>query len=285
MMRLTLLFLLTYAIFSSAPGAVSAAGEPEPVKASMLSDVSAVTPGEPFDVAVHLEVEPRWHVYWKNPGDSGLPTSVEFTLPPGFNATGLKWPVPSVFKGSGGLTDYGYEGSLLLSARVTPPRGLKPGSSVDIKASVSWVSCRDICIPGRAELELKLPVSKSAERVNSKLFAEWRDRLPVNYSGSAPPFEIELKTVSKGGNEYSAAILLDPKETLSGVGLYPVPGSSYLVNNIVVGTGGDGKTSISFEVKALQQQGASKNEIDTLIVYMDKSGRISGYEFPVTLSR
>ncbi|MEW6143700.1 MAG: protein-disulfide reductase DsbD domain-containing protein [Thermodesulfobacteriota bacterium] len=285
MIRLFLILLLMFAVISFVRTGVSANEQPQPVKARILAGVSAVAPGEPFDVAVLLEVEPHWHVYWKNPGDSGLPTSVEFALPPGFTASGLRWPVPSVFKGSGGLTDYGYEDSLLLSARVTPPRDLKPGSSVDIKAMVSWVSCRDICIPGRAELVLTLPVSKSAGRVNTELFTEWNARLPVNYSGRKPPFDIELETVSKGENEYSVVILLDPEDALAGVGLYPAPGSSFIVDGIAVGSGGGGKTSISFDVKALQPHGASQNQIETLVVYKDKSGSISGYEFPVTLSR
>jgi DsbC/DsbD-like thiol-disulfide interchange protein len=285
MARYMLLLFLIYAVFVCMPHGASADEQPKPVKVRILADVSAVAPGEPFDVAVHFEVEPHWHVYWKNPGDSGLPTSVEFALPPGFTASGLRWPVPSVFKGPGGLVDYGYEDSLLLSARVTPPRDLKPGSTADIKARVSWVSCKDICIPGRAELGLTLPVSKSAVRANSDLFSEWSDRLPVNFSGNAPPFEIGIKTVSKKENEYSVEILLDPEDALAGVGLYPAPGNSFIVEDIAVGSGGGGKTSITFDVKALWQQGASQHEIETLIVYTDKSGKKSGYEFPVTLSR
>jgi thiol:disulfide interchange protein DsbD len=285
MTRLTLLLFLISAVFSSAPHAVSADEQPAPVKAHILADVSAIAPGEPFDVAVLLEVEPHWHVYWKNPGDSGLPTSVEFALPQGFTVGELKWPVPTVFKSAGGLTDYGYEGSLLLSARVSPPRGLEPGSSVDIKARVSWVSCRDICIPGRAELELKLPVSKSAERANTELFSEWRDRLPVNYSGSSPPFEIEIKTVPKSENEHTVEMFLDPEGTITGVGLYPMPGNSFIVDGIVVRNGEIGKKSITFDVKVLPSLEQSQKDLDTLIVYTDKSGKKSGYEFPVTLSQ
>jgi DsbC/DsbD-like thiol-disulfide interchange protein len=285
MKRLTLLILLACAIFSYAPGTASAGEEPAPVKARILADVSAIAPGEQFDVAVFFEVEPHWHVYWKNPGDSGLPTSVEFTLPQGFTVGELKWPVPSLLKGAGGLTDYGYEDSLLLSARVTPPSDLMPGSVALIKARVSWVSCSDICIPGRAELELTLPVSKRAQSANTDLFSEWRDRLPLNYSGGAPPFKIDLKTVSKKENEYSVEILLDSEKTISGVGLYPVAGNSFLVDDIAAGAGEGGKTSITFGVKTLSSRGQSQRVLDTLIVYTGKSGKKSGYEFPVTLSR
>ena len=286
MIRFTLLFFMTCSILSAArPGAV--AGErPRPVEAGILADVSAVTPGAPFEVGVLLKIDPHWHVYWKNPGDSGLPTSVVFTLPRGFTASELKWPIPSVLKGAGGLTDYGYEDSLLLSARVTPPPDLKPGAAVKITALASWVSCRDICIPGKAGLELEMPVSKSAERVNTDLFSEWSARLPVNYSGRTPPFDIDIKTVSKRENEYSVVILLGPKDGLSGIGLYPVPGNSFIVDDIVAGTDkGSGKSSAAFDVKVLPSGGQLQKGLETLIVYTDKGGKRSGYELQVPLSK
>lgn len=286
MMRFTLLFLMACSIFSAAHVGVIAGEQPRPVSAEILADVSAVTPGVPFEAAVLLKVDPHWHVYWKNPGDSGLPTSVEFTLPPGFTASEIKWPIPSVFKGAGGLTDYGYEDSLLLSAGIVPPADLKSSTAVKITAVVSWVSCRDICIPGKAELELGMPVSESARRVNTDLFSEWSARLPVNYSGNTPPFEIDIKTVPKHENEYSVVILLGPKDSSSGIGLYPVPGNSFIVDDIVAGTDeGSGRSSAAFDVKVLPSRGQPQKGLETLIIYTDKGGKRSGYELQVPLSK
>lgn len=277
---------MTCSIFSAAQEGVIAGEQPRPVKAEVLAGVSAVTPGAPFEAAVLLKVDPHWHVYWKNPGDSGLPISVEFTLPRGFTASELKWPIPSVFKGAGGLTDYGYEDSLLLSAGITPPADLKPGTAAKIMARVSWVSCKDICIPGKAELELVMPVSESARLVNTDLFSEWSARLPVNYSGKMPPFEIDIITVPKDENEYSVVVLLGPKDSMSGIGLYPVPGNSFIVDDIVVGTDeGSGRISAAFDVKVLPSQGQPQKGLETLVVYTDKDGKRSGYELQVPLSR
>ncbi|HSC34819.1 MAG TPA: protein-disulfide reductase DsbD domain-containing protein, partial [Thermodesulfobacteriota bacterium] len=281
-MRFTLLFLMACSIFSAAHVGVIAAEQPRPVRAEILADVSAVTPGVPFEAAVLLKVDPHWHVYWKNPGDSGLPTSVEFTLPPGFTASEIKWPIPSMFMGAGGLTDYGYEDSLLLSAGIVPPADLKPSTAVKITAVVSWVSCRDICIPGKAELELEMSVSESARRVNTDLVSEWSARLPVNYSGNTPPFEIDIKTVPKDENEYSVVILLGPKDSSSGIGLYPVPGNSFIVDDIVAGTDeGSGRSSAAFDVKVLPSRGQPQKGLEALIVYTDKDGKRSGYELEV----
>ncbi len=284
MKRFTLLFLMACSIFSAAQVGVIASEQPRPVRAEILADVSAVKPGAPFEAGVLLKVDPHWHVYWKNPGDSGLPTSVEFTLPEGFKASELRWPIPSIFEGAGGLTDYGYEDSLLLSAVITPPLDLKPGTSVTIKARASWVSCRDICIPGRAELELEMPVSMSTERANTDLFSEWSARLPVNYSGSTPPFGTDIKTVPKNGNEYSVVILIDPKDGMSGIGLYPVPGNSFIVDDIVIGTDEEsGRSSAALDVKVLQPGGKPHKGLEALVVYTDKDGKRSGYELQVPL--
>lgn len=284
MIRLTLLLCLICCAVTSTAIRAAADGRPMPVKARMLADVSAVAPGEPFEIAVLLEIEPHWHVYWKNPGDSGLPTSVAFTLPEGYKASGLEWPVPGILKGAGDVTDYGYEGSLLLSARVTPPPGIEPGTVAKFTARVSWVSCRDICIPGRAELKLDMPVSKDAERVNAELFSEWRSRLPVNLTGGAPPFHTDLKTMPKGGDEYSVTISLDSNEDLKNVAIYPVPGNSYIVGDITVKEDG-GKSIISFDVKEIKSNGAPEKTLDTLIVYAGKGVNKSGYEFRIPLHR
>jgi len=286
MIRLKLFLLLTCFALTFLAARVIADEQPKPVEARILADVSAVSPGEPFEIAVLLELEPHWHVYWKNPGDSGLPTSVVFSLPEGFTSSALSWPVPGILKGAGGVTDYGYEDSLLLSVRITPPPDIKPGTVARITARVSWVSCRDICIPGRTELTLDMPVSKTSELVNPELFSEWRGRLPVNLTGVAPPFLTGLKTVSKGENEYSVVITLDSKDNLKDVALYPVPGNSFLIGEIVVKTDEEGgKSSISFDVKETAPDESPRKGLDTLIVYTGKDGKKSGYELQVPLHK
>jgi DsbC/DsbD-like thiol-disulfide interchange protein len=284
MTRLFLVFFSVLLLISVPLIRVNTEERPEPVKAKLLADASAIAPGATFELAVLFEIDPHWHVYWKNPGDSGLPTSVVFMLPEGFKAGDIRWPVPSVLKGAGGLNDYGYEDSLLLSSKVTAPSDLKPGSTVEMAANVSWISCKDICIPGRTKLELKLPVSDASLSVNSDLFAAWRERLPLNYSGARPPFEIGVKTEAKNENVSSVSILLHALDDVSGVDLYPVPGNSFLVDNIVVETNKtSGETSVNFDVKRLASKAASSRKLETLIVYKDKAGKSSAVELPVSI--
>jgi DsbC/DsbD-like thiol-disulfide interchange protein len=285
MLRSVFIIISVLFVLSFPPVGRSAEVKHSPVQAKLLADVSALKPGARFELAVLFEMDPHWHIYWKNPGDSGLPTSVDFELPEGFEAGGIGWPVPSQLKGAGGTNDYGYEGTLLLSAGIRAPSDLKPGSTVTLGARVSWVSCSDICIPGRTELQLKLPVSDKPGRVNTALFTSWRARLPASYSDSGLPFKITAKTVKKNENESAVSILLYSASSLRGIDLYPVPGNSYVVDNIVVGgnKAGGKPYRINFDVRKLKTETAAPDEIETLIVYTNNAGKRSGVVFPVDI--
>src|SRR5271168_3908009 len=84
------------------------------VQAELLANVSEIQPGKPFWLGVHFVIDPSWHIYWKNPGDAGLPTRVKLTLPDGFTAGPLQFPTPSRFEQPGGIVIYGYENSVTL---------------------------------------------------------------------------------------------------------------------------------------------------------------------------
>ncbi len=128
------------------------------VEAELVPAVASVQPGRPFDVALRLAHDPQWHTYWVNPG-TGYPTTIKWTLPPGWQAGGIRWPVPRVLTDAGGgITGNGYAGEVFLLVRLTPPAGLRPGGSVTLKAEAGWLMCRQVCMPGEAALELTLPV-------------------------------------------------------------------------------------------------------------------------------
>jgi thiol:disulfide interchange protein DsbD len=128
------------------------------VEAELVPAVTSVQPGQAFAVAVRLAHDTHWHSYWINPG-TGLPTTVKWTLPPGWQAGNIQWPVPHVLReAGGGIIGNGYDGEVFLFIQLTPPASLKPGGSVTLKAAVEWLMCRDVCMPGNAALDLTLPV-------------------------------------------------------------------------------------------------------------------------------
>lgn len=132
-----------------------ATAESEPLTVSCVADSHSITPGTPFYVAIVLDHQEGWHSYWKNPGEIGIPTSVEWQLPEGFTVSELKWPVPSSFS-EGGIVGFGYEGKTYLLAEITPPHTLDI-AHYPVKATVSWLVCsKDACLPGSKEIELRL---------------------------------------------------------------------------------------------------------------------------------
>src|SRR5438874_12359056 len=111
MRRLLALFILLLPAgpaFAQAPAQAQAVVKTDNVRAELISEVSQVKPGEPFWVALRLTIRPHWHTYWKNPGDSGLPTEINWTLPAGVKAESIVWPTPTLID-VGGIINYGLQ--------------------------------------------------------------------------------------------------------------------------------------------------------------------------------
>jgi thiol:disulfide interchange protein DsbD len=133
------------------------------VRATLVSEAAAITPGQSFLVALRMDHEEHWHSYWKNPG-TGLPTTLAWKLPEGFSAGEIQWPAPLVLRDvTGSVSGYGYEGVLLLPVRITAPAGLKAGQTVRLHAEAAWLMCKESCVPGKASLDLELRVADKAE--------------------------------------------------------------------------------------------------------------------------
>ncbi len=124
--------------------------------ARLFLDSIEAGPGETVMAAVELKMNPGWHTYWVNSGDSGLPTSIRWTLPEGIKAGPIQWPLPikSVFEGE---NLYGYEGVVTLLVPITVSAEAKPGNAA-LLAVVDWLECEKLCIPGRAKLSAELVI-------------------------------------------------------------------------------------------------------------------------------
>lgn len=132
------------------------------VEASLIAETRSIVPGQPLHLALRQEIQPGWHTYWTNPGDSGLPTTIDLTLPPGFMAGAIVWPTPQRFA-SGPVVDYGYEHEVILPVTIETPATLQAGVDISLKAHISWLVCSDTCIPEDAELTMSIPVSAMTE--------------------------------------------------------------------------------------------------------------------------
>lgn len=125
--------------------------------AEIVADHTAIAPGGTIHVALRQQIDAGWHTYWRNPGDSGQATTLDWTLPAGWKAGEIVWPAPQQLK-IGPLMDYGYTGSVLLPVTLTAPADAKPGQTVTLKAHTAFLVCQDVCVPEDAQLTLDLPV-------------------------------------------------------------------------------------------------------------------------------
>jgi len=132
------------------------------IAANLVAETRSLVPGQPLHLALRLQIQPGWHTYWSNPGDSGLPTTIDWTLPREFKAGPIMWPTPERFA-YGPVVDYGYENETLLPVTIDVPANLAPGGDIVLAAHASWLVCSDTCIPEDAELKISVPVAAQAE--------------------------------------------------------------------------------------------------------------------------
>jgi len=130
------------------------AGDTGPVKCRLLSAHETYQADSSVLVGVELSMQPGWHVYWVNPGDAGMATSIELTMPDGWTHGPIPWPVPIKFQ-NGALRGFGYEGDVLVPIRLSPGRDF--GETAEVTVKVAWLACNeDACVPGSAELRVRL---------------------------------------------------------------------------------------------------------------------------------
>ncbi len=180
-MRALRFWLIALAGVSSAAFALSGnTAATDNVKARLVSEVTAVAPGQVFWVALELDIRDGWHTYWRNPGDSGEPTKLTWQLPQGFSAGDVVWTTPHRFE-IAPLVNYGYAKHAVHLVQITAPKDLKVGAPVSLAAKASWLVCSDVCIPEDANLQLTMPTGAQAGGIDpafKELFTTARSELP-----------------------------------------------------------------------------------------------------------
>jgi len=162
--------------------------------ARIVVDSYSLEKSRSVPIGILIELEKDWHIYWRNPGDSGMPTSIDFEIPEGVSVSEIEWPVPKVFEYEG-LASYGYDGQILLIADLNIPESFV-SNSITVSAKIKSLICRDVCIPFNLTVskEIKLTNAFSAEEEITKLFSQTRINLPEVKN------DFELSVVSDKNN-------------------------------------------------------------------------------------
>jgi len=161
----------------------------EQVRAELVALApDGVHAGDAVWVGLKLSHQPHWHTYWKNPGDSGLPTTLQWTLPTGVAAGDIAWPAPQRIA-IGTLANYGFEDTVLLPVPLTIAKDFLSSASalsgsLEIRLSAAWLVCRQECIPQEGNFVLRIPVQGSTG-LHAADFAAARAASPQSFSGSA----------------------------------------------------------------------------------------------------
>lgn len=204
-MRLFVASLLCW-LFAAIPVSAGPIGGTENVRASLILETVGLKPGTAPMAALRLEMREGWHSYWINPGDSGMETTIEWSLPAGVTAGAIQWPTPERIP-VGPLVNYGYGHNALLLVPLTVDRVMVPGQPVTLTAKAAWLACADVCIPEEATLTLDLPVLDApGPSPEAALIAAAHAALPT-----ASPW---AATVSRADQQFRlslAATGLDPK--------------------------------------------------------------------------
>ena len=217
-----LIFLSGYTLAEDSPNAGN-----RYVKVSIVADSRIFQPpaseSAPVGrVGVLFEIEPGWHIYWRNSGEAAVPTQVKWSVPQGWNTAELRWPAPYKFIERGNIITFGYRDRVLLPTDLFAPLIIpSDGETVTIRAKVSWLVCKDICVPGSRDLTATFPFSASEPEEPSAQYPVFEE------------FDATTPRVVKQSDKFSAVPVLDMERV--------APGGSFKLGIILTGFPGKGE--------------------------------------------
>lgn len=190
------------------------------VQAELLALTQGYEPGKPVRIGVKFKIAPKWHIYWHNPGDSGQETVVKLTLPEGWKQGAWEFPLPKKFMQPGDFIGYGYEEEVVLFTTVTPSETAQ-GEAV-IKATAIYLVCEATCIPGQAQVSLKLSQGKTEDSPNKALLEKWTAKLPMS-----DQIKVQSgQTLKPGDPAKELVVTLPAQDAWKDVEVFPFPSSS-----------------------------------------------------------
>ncbi|MFN4244413.1 MAG: protein-disulfide reductase DsbD domain-containing protein [Tepidisphaerales bacterium] len=275
------------------------ASPPPPVDQLVTSRLAAetayATPGRPVTLALTFTLAPGWHIYWLNPGDSGIPTQPTLELPQGWSAGPWQFPLPKTFTQPGGLVGYGYSDTVTLLVEVTPPDSFTSGDA-ELAVDTTFLVCETVCIPGRQRATVRVTAAgtdlQRSARETPELartapegrtdFDRWRALMPLNdLSAAIPAKPVGPTPPAKAGTaaqrRWNAPLPpLPAGRSPSSVEVYPLPGEGLDLSDVQATTGESG-ADVSCTVRIFAGTTVVPPTILVLLVVEDASGDRRGH--------
>lgn len=194
------------------------------VRARLVSEFRTVVPGNSTWLAVELTPSPGWHIYWRNPGDSGAPSHIAWSLPRGVTVGATSWPVPKRLV-TGGITTYVYDKRATLLVPLALGPGVHAQRDAAVAANLSWLVCSNVCVPGRASASTHFTIdartpAKGVRGEDNALFAAARSSLPspphfeATFGSDRETFHVSVPIASFAGERVRGATFFPLDRTL-----------------------------------------------------------------------
>ena len=167
--------------FGLALGSFSARANDTNATVRLILSADTAKPRDTITAALHFKMRPNWHIYWRNPGDAGIATSIKWTNTPGVTAGDIQWPVPEKSITSD-LTDYIYNREVVLLIPLKLASDLPPGP-LTLKGDVTWLDCdvNSACVLGAAPVQVTLNIgTETKPSAAANLIETWRNKLPAS---------------------------------------------------------------------------------------------------------
>jgi thiol:disulfide interchange protein DsbD len=244
----------------------------------LLLSANPVQPGTTIWAGFDLTMAPGWHTYWKNSGDSGIPTQIKWSLPAGVTAGEIEWPLPKKLPPAE-VTTYAYEGETMLLVPLTLASNMNPGS-IRLSAQVSWLECQDQCVPGATNISATLTVGEANQPTpEAALIESWRKKVPQ----SSQDWTVTAMW-EKPANDDTRPLLIQgryigpPEQGAAGIAeFFPDANDNYEIQSATVKVP-DANSDFSLEKNVKKYAGNWPTEISGVLASADSS-----YAFAVEL--
>ncbi len=185
------------------------------ISASLTPEQTRPAPGDTLQLAIRMTPAPGWHGYWQNPGDSGMPPKVAWTLPGDLTASPLLHPVPTA-KTMAGFKSYVFDGPFALLTSIKLPSTLAPGTVIPIEGELSWLACSvDLCVPESTTIRTQIEINSGRETtVRDSAFQSYRAALPSPFSPEG--------SFTRDGDQITIKLKTPPAINSSAIRFFPM---------------------------------------------------------------
>ena len=252
--------------------AQSRAAKPH-AKVSLISDKLSLAPGNSQWIGLRFELEPGWHIYWTNPGDSGEPPKVTWQLSSGMQASDLHFPAPQRIADHG-LTDYGYLGQVVLLSKLTVPASVT-SKTAEIAADVRYLVCREVCVPAKERVAVTLPLDATTKQsAENGVIQTANASLPQSL-----PEDVHVSAVS---DRDSFVLTVASKDAKFGPVHDFIPADAQIIENTIMPVVEHSGNATRLRLKKSEQLSQPVTTLRGLLIANDKAYEVA---MPVTASK